>query len=252
MAMTLTPNALLQKPATADRYWDVPLNANADFLDGVAAIGQLLVTPTEVPSTTLNVRVTGGSYVTANGTVTAFPGVASYAIPPSSSVALWLTDSGVLSSSASFPASPHVRVAIVATGPSSIQTVTDARVVLRTAATSSGTVGAITGTTSGGGGSPPSPGETVSGPLSVVTPTGMAVFMVDPVGPGVAFFGATPAAQAPALPPLTDATTGVVSDVLADVGSTFSQAQIDSNFAVLAAKLNAVIVALKRHGLMAS
>ena len=44
MAISYTTNARLQKPAVADRNWDVPINANADLLDGMTAIGGLLHT----------------------------------------------------------------------------------------------------------------------------------------------------------------------------------------------------------------
>ena len=127
MSTTFTTNALLRKPATTDRYWDVPLNANADFLDGVAAIGRLVATPTETPSASLNVRVTGGSYRKADGTVGAFPGVSSYTLPGSSTATLWLTDSGMLTSSTSFPTSAHVRIATVVTGASTILSILDER-----------------------------------------------------------------------------------------------------------------------------
>jgi hypothetical protein len=53
MSTSHTTNALLAKPAASDRYWDIPLNANADFLDGISSIGRLLVTPAEVPSASL-------------------------------------------------------------------------------------------------------------------------------------------------------------------------------------------------------
>ena len=72
MATTYTANARLQKPATADRNWDVTLNANADTLDAVSAIGGLATTVTETPSATLNVRVAAGSFVAADGTLGAF------------------------------------------------------------------------------------------------------------------------------------------------------------------------------------
>ncbi len=49
VATTYTANARLQKPATSDRNWDVPINANADALDGMTAIGGLAVTTTEIP-----------------------------------------------------------------------------------------------------------------------------------------------------------------------------------------------------------
>jgi hypothetical protein len=244
VATTLTANALLQKPATADRNWDVPLNANSDFLDGVAAIGRLLVTPTEAPSATLNVRVTAGTYVKSDGSVGTFPGVGSYGLPASASTALWLTDAGVLSASATFPTTFHVRLATVVTGPGSVQSVTDERIGPRTCGTATGAVAPATN---------PTGPQTVSVSFSVVSPaTGVAAFAVDPSGPSVAFFGAAPATQFPTLAPITDATTGVASGSVVDVGPTFSQALIDNNFATLAARVNALTAALKRLGLMAN
>src|SRR5206468_12855964 len=94
--MSYTTNALLIKPATAQRNWDVAVNANADSLDGMSTIGQLLVTPTEIPSSTLDVRITAGSYSKGDGTVGSFPGIASFALPAGSTTFLWLSDSGQL------------------------------------------------------------------------------------------------------------------------------------------------------------
>ena len=77
--------------------------------------------------------------------------------------------------------------------------------------------------------------------------------MADPINRLVGFFGATPASQAAALTPLVgERPSGVASDTLADVGTSFSQATLNNNFASLAAKVDALIVALKRHGLMGS
>ncbi|GAC1463672.1 MAG: hypothetical protein NVSMB9_01400 [Isosphaeraceae bacterium] len=61
-----------------------------------------------------------------------------------------------------------------------------------------------------------------------------------------------PAAQTPPLAAIVDNSTGTASNSIVDVGSTFSQAQINGNLATLAAKVNALITALKRHGLMSS
>ena len=239
MATTYTTNAKLQKPATADRNWDVTLNANADYLDGISAIGLLAVTPTEVPSATLNVRVTAGSYVSANGTVGVFPGVASYALPASTTTFLWLTDSGVLSGSSAFPTTAHVRLAHVVTGPTTVQAVVDERIGSRTCGTGLGFVLKA--------------GDTMTGTLTVAaTGSTTPVLTVNPAGPSIGFFGVIPASQAASVVPITDNTTGVASNTLADVGTSFSQAQIDANFATLAAKVNALIAALKRHGLMSS
>ena len=75
----------------------------------------------------------------------------------------------------------------------------------------------------------------------------------DPVNRWIGFFGATPATQAAALAPLdASATGGVAANALVDVGGSFAQATLNNNFASLAAKVDALIAALKRHGLMAS
>ena len=114
-ASGFTANAFLFKPATAQRNWDAALNANADILDGMSAIGQLLVTTTEVPSASLNVRVTSGSYVKGDGTVGSYSGVATYALPPSTTTSVWLTDTAVLTTSATFPTTAHLPLAQVVT-----------------------------------------------------------------------------------------------------------------------------------------
>jgi hypothetical protein len=232
-------NALLQKPATADRYWDQPLNANADFLDGISVIGCLLVTATEIPSATLNVRVTGGSYMNANGTIGAFAGVATYTLPASATTYLWLTDAGAISSSASFPTTAHVRLARVVTSTSEVLSIVDERVGPRTCGTGLGFV--LKG------------GDSMTGMFSVVSPlSGTAVLSVNPSTPAIGFFGATPMSQASAIVPLTDNSTGTASNIVFDVGPTFAQSQIDTNFATLTAKINALISTLQRHGLMSS
>jgi hypothetical protein len=207
VATSFSQNALLQKPGPADRNWHLPLNANVDLLDGVAAIGQLVVTPTEVPSATLNVRVTSGTYVKGDGTVGSFLGVASLALPASSTVYLWFTDAGTLSTSQAFPTTAHVRLAQVVTGPASVQSVVDQRVCTRTAGTGLGFVLKT--------------GDTLSGPLSVVSPTGAgASLVVDPVGRAIGFFGVTPATQAAAIAPLVDSTNGTAANTIVDVGPT--------------------------------
>jgi hypothetical protein len=63
MATTYTANCKLQKPANGDTGWDVPLLADLDALDGFSALGGLCVTPTEVPSASLNVKVAAGTYL---------------------------------------------------------------------------------------------------------------------------------------------------------------------------------------------
>lgn len=131
MAIKRTPNAQLCKPEVCERNWDVPLNQNADFLDGVAAIAHLLVTAAEIPSSSLRVRVTPGSFIRQDGTVVEYAGTNAFDVPGSANVALWLSDSGTLSTSADFPSTPHVRLAKVTTGPTSVTRVSDERIPLR-------------------------------------------------------------------------------------------------------------------------
>ena len=63
---------------------------------------------------------------------------------------------------------------------------------------------------------------------------------------------ATPASQAAKVTALTDSTGGTAGTTLANVGTSFSQATLNNNFASLAATVNALVAALKRHGLMSS
>ena len=78
------------------------------------------------------------------------------------------------------------------------------------------------------------------------------VLTVDPTAATIGFFGGVAATQAPRLNPLVDATGGTATDSINDVGSSFSQSTINGDLASLAAKVNALISAMKRHGLMAN
>jgi hypothetical protein len=238
MATTYTTNAGLQKPATSDRNWDVPINANADALDALTAIGGLAVTTTEYPSSTLRVAVAPGNFLKSDDTVVSFGGASTYAIPASSTVALWLTDAGVLSSGSSFPTTVHLRLAQVVSGAASIAQINDERVPYSVMGTGQGFVLKA--------------GDTMTGALTIASPSsGSALVVADPVNTLLGFFGASPASQAASITPLT-ASAGVASNTLGDVGTSFSQSAINNNFASLSAKVDALIAALKRHGLMSS
>lgn len=239
MATTYTANARLQKPATSDRNWDVPINANADALDGMTAIGGLAVSTTESPGATLQVGVAPGNFVKSDGTVANFAGTPAFAVPASTTVYLWLNDSGVLTSGPAFPTSAHLRLAHAVVGPASVLQIVDERVQCSVAGAGLGFV--LKG------------GDTIAGPLTVASPGSSApVVVADPVNHLLGFFGAPPASQARVLSPLAPGPAGVPSDSLADVGGSFSQAVLNDNFASLAAKVDALIAALKLHGLMGS
>ncbi len=239
MPTTFSANARLQKPATSDRNWDVPINANTDALDAMTALGGLAVTTAETPGTTLHVRVSPGNFVKSDGTVASYPGAPAFAVPASSTAYLWLTDSGVLSSGPSFPASAHLRLAHAVAGPTAVVQVVDERIQCWVGGTGLGFVLKA--------------GDSMSGPLTVASPgSGTPLVVADPINRLVGFFGAAPAPQAPALTPIASNSPGVASDAIVDVGTSFSQAALNNNFAGLAAKVDGLIAALKRHGLMGS
>jgi len=132
MAETRTTNLKLAKPALNDRDWHAPLNANVDALDAVPALGALAVTPREIPSASLFVSVAAGSYVKADGTVGAFAGNPALAILSGWTMRVWLTDAGALSNGPDWPETPHVRLATVTAGATTIAAIADERVVHRT------------------------------------------------------------------------------------------------------------------------
>jgi hypothetical protein len=129
MAASYTSNIKLAKPAVADRNWNLPLNANADLLDGLAPIGGLCVTPAEVPSASLEVRVAAGRFRRRDGTIGSFDGAAAVAVPPETTSVVFLNDDGSLMVAPAFPATAHVPLAAVVAGPSAITAILDHRVV---------------------------------------------------------------------------------------------------------------------------
>jgi len=130
MSTTYTPNLQLGQPAAGDRTWNTPLNANTTTLDGLAPIGGLAVTSTEVPSATLNIKISAGQYVQQDGTIGTYAGTASQAITATSTQVLYLDlpNSGALTVAVSFPSTAHVRLATVVASSSTITSITDARV----------------------------------------------------------------------------------------------------------------------------
>jgi mRNA-degrading endonuclease toxin of MazEF toxin-antitoxin module len=131
MANTYTSNLQLAMPAPGDRTWNVPVNRNSQALDALAPVGALVVVTTEVPSATFNVHVAAGNYLKQDGTIGTYAGAVSTPMTPSTTNYLYLdlTNSGTLAVNTSgFPATPHVRLATVVAGSSTITTITDVRV----------------------------------------------------------------------------------------------------------------------------
>ncbi len=238
MATTYTTNVRLQMPATADRQWDIPLNANAEYLDGLAAVGGLAVITLEVPSASLSCQIAAGTYLKSNGTVGTYAG-GMLILAASMTSYVWLTDAGVASSGTAWPAAPYLPLAQIQTGASTITQVIDARIPFQSAGANTAFVSKA--------------GDTVGGVFQVANPsTGTDVLSVDPVNQLIGFFGTTPATQAARVTALTDSTGGTAGTTLTNVGTSFSQATLNNNFASLAATVNALVAALKRHGLMSS
>jgi hypothetical protein len=130
MATSYTGNLKLGKPAVADRSWNLVLNANADQLDALAPVAGLCVSPLEMPSVSLNVRVAPGSYRRKDGTAGTFAGAASFTLAASQSTSLFLSDDGVLLASTSgYPTTACVRLATVTTGPATVFILKDDRLV---------------------------------------------------------------------------------------------------------------------------
>jgi len=129
MSNTYTSNVKLAMPAIGDTGWSVSVNGNCATLDGLAPIGGLAVTTKEIPSASLNVSVAAGSYITQAGAIATFSGSASQTVAANATQVLYLdlTNSGALTVGASYPATPHVRLATVAAGASTITSVIDNR-----------------------------------------------------------------------------------------------------------------------------
>lgn len=245
MSTTYTTNTNLQKPALADVGWSVPLNADFDQLDAVSAIGTLAVAQTEVPSASLNVKVSAGTYYKANGVLNTYAGTASIAMTASQTNYVYLTDAGVLTvNTTGFSTLVNsVPLAKVVTGLTTITTVTDQRLgvesngitnyLLLAGGTFADTIGVVvveTGTTNG-------------------------VRFGGSVGSKVGFWGVAPVVQplGAAQAVLINSTGGTVSTTLAAVTATNSSDQsgpVNANFASLFTQTNAIRTALVAAGII--
>jgi hypothetical protein len=129
MSNTYTLNTKMAMPALGDTGWSVPVNDNCTLLDALLPVGALAVTTTEVPSATLNVAVAAGTYIKQDGTLGTFAGSASQMLGASTTQVLYLdlTNAGALTGAAAYPTTPHVALATVVTGASTISSITDHR-----------------------------------------------------------------------------------------------------------------------------
>ena len=129
MSNTYTPNAKLAMPAIGDTGWAVPVNANCALIDALSPVGGLAVTAMEVPSASLSVAVAAGTYIKQDGAIGAFAGNTSRVLEASSTQVLYLdlTNSGALAVAVAYPKTPHVRLATVVAGATTISSITDNR-----------------------------------------------------------------------------------------------------------------------------
>lgn len=132
MATVYTANAKLGLPSPGDVGFTPVFQATLNKIDGTTAVGGLCVTFAEIPSASLNVAVSGGNFANSSGILKTYAGTASQAIPASSTRNLYLTDAGALTVAASWPTgTPHVPLATVIAGTTTITSITDQRVVCR-------------------------------------------------------------------------------------------------------------------------
>jgi hypothetical protein len=136
MSNTYTGQIKLAKPGSGDRTWNVPLNANCDTLDAVNAVAGLAVTTHEQPSSSLLVDVAAGSFVDHAGGVPTYAGVSGQAIATGTTKTLYLDGAAswaLVVTATSYPTTPHVRLATVVAGASTITSITDNRMSAKVA-----------------------------------------------------------------------------------------------------------------------
>jgi hypothetical protein len=236
--ITVSQAGLYIIPQDTPEGWVTYVNANWNTISFVSAVGSLAVQPRDLDanlqSNSLYVKVSAGDYGQSTGPIASYAGSAGQAVPASATTCVWLTDAGVLTTGAAFPATIHVRLARVTTDATRVTAITDARV--GTAAR--GTPGAYA----------LKAGDTFTG--SVIVGAG-GTFRADPVAGTVGFFGNPGATQAATVAALVDSSTGVAGNNVPDVGATYNQVTLNNIHASFTAKVNALIAAIKRQGLMA-
>lgn len=235
MSNTYTNYLMLAKPGRNERDWDIPINTNFDSLDALSSVSGLVVAPTESPSATLRVKVAPGKFLTMDSEFSTFAGQTELPLPANSSTAIWLSGTSTLGVGIDFPNEPHIALATVATSSSSIISISDARAVCHMAIKPNS---ALIVTTI-------PPGSALIGSSFTSVP-------VIQVSPGaIGFFGKSPTNQLASLVPLNLPAAVGQSDNLLDVTSTFSQSLLNTNFSIVAQKINSLVYGLQMLGLMA-
>jgi len=234
MPLNYTSSVRLAKPSTNYPAWDVPLNANADALDALSAIGGLAVAPAETPSSSLSVRVAPGVYGRPDGTAGTLAVGVTLTLPASGTTVVYLDASGTAQQAGAFPTTACVRLATVITGTASVVAVADARVVAATTGTDARPYLPTAGGKLADG------GDVATG---TVTGSRLATDPTQKLG----FWGAAPVVQPSGAPQaaVTAPTTGAAA--LAQVGPTNTadvSPSINGNFAAINTQLSAALADL--------
>lgn len=237
MATTYSGNLRLGKPAVADRNWNTAIEADLDALDVLSPIATGNVTIAEVPSASLNVRIAGGSYLKADGTVGTLSTVSAQPVTASTTTYVFLDSSyAVAVNTTGWPSTAHIRLATVLAGTTTITSIADARVILEPLL------------------APclPLSGGTLADAANVAVGTTTGTKIATAASQKLGFYGATPVVQpsGSAQAALTDSTTGTAGTTLANVGTSFSQSTLNNNFASLANLVNAIRSALVAEGII--
>lgn len=259
MSTSYTANCRLQMPATADRNWDVNLNANALILDGISAIADFIVTTHEQPSSSLLVDVAPGTYPNASNVSTNYARVSGLTLTGSATNYIYIiVSTGVLTvNQTGFPVGTSIiPVATVAAGPSTITGIADARMPFRPVGTQTslqllggsmndagGVVTVHTGTANGTAwAGATTEKQSAYGATPVVQPSGasqaavgtvnLQAFVVSTGGSAGTTLAAATNSSA-----MTDSSGGSATTTVADVGASFSQSGLNNIHASILARL---------------
>jgi len=236
MATTYEPNTKLGKPAIGDVNWgSITWNGNADILEALAPIASLNVSPTEIPSASLNVRIAPGTYLKPDGTLGTYAGATSSVMTASNTNYVYLDNSYALAvSTTSFPAAAfYVPLATVTAGVSTITGISDGRVLNGVVGVNSVPYLPLAGGTLADGANV-IVGSTTGTKIGTATTQKLGFYNVTPIiqpaGAGQA------AATAQSQTSLTDNTGGAVSTTLAAItaGASYTQADMTATKNALA------------------
>jgi hypothetical protein len=131
LATTILPNTGLSYPAVNDTGYAPIINADFALLDGMTPLSSFAVQAKESPSASLNVKIAAGAFIQNGGAVGTYAGTPSRAMAASATNYLYLDGTAgwaLVVNQTGFPATYHIRIAIVVSGAATITSIADARV----------------------------------------------------------------------------------------------------------------------------